>query len=109
MILLKLKNGVTVNLTDNSTIIRCVTVLQNFSELDTLKNEFTAKNLSSVEFGGTKYTGIVPVDFTVEYSYDSTNITVVFNNRFKTDMERMNERLELAEGALQELILGGGM
>jgi hypothetical protein len=107
MILLKLKDGVTVNLTDNSTITSCTTILQKFAELDSLKKEFTAKNLSSVEFGGVKYTGIVPVNFTVDYNYEDGNVKATFHNRFKTDMEVMQERLELAEGALQELIIGG--
>lgn len=102
MKILTLKNNVSINMTDMSTIYNCVTVVNNFAEIDTVAANITKENLSKCMFDGTEYRNIIPV--CINAGRDALGgITVNIINRDMTDTERLEVRQAESEAALIEL------
>lgn len=102
MKILTLKNGVSYNFTDSSTIYNCVSVVSAFADIDILAANMTAENMSVCTFNGEQYKGIMPVGISASRD-EAGNITIHATNRDKTDFEKLEQRQVEAEQALIEL------
>lgn len=102
MKILTLKNGVSYNLTDASTIYNCMSVVSSFADIDIIATNMTAENLSVCTFNGVQFRDIIPVNISTNRD-ESGNITITMINRDKTDTEELEERQAEAEQALIEL------
>lgn len=102
MKILTLKNGVSYNLTDASTIYNCMSVVSSFADIDIIAANMTAENLSVCTFNGVQFRDIIPVSIATNRDA-SGNITITMINRDKTDTEKLEERQAEAEQALIEL------
>ena len=92
---LVLSNGTTLDFTDSSTIYDLVQVVENFAEIDSVRDELTVENLDGAKFNDEDVVNIVPVGVTVEAQM-SGNITVHFVNRDKTAQEIIDEEQDAA-------------
>lgn len=102
MKILTLKNGVSFNLTDASTIYNCMSVVSTFADIDVIAANMTAANLSVCTFNGVQFRDIIPVNISANRD-EAGNITITMLNRDKTDTEKLEERQTEAEQALIEL------
>lgn len=102
MKILTLKNGVSFNLTDASTIYNCMSVVSTFADIDVIAANMTAENLSVCTFNGVQFRDIIPVNISANRD-EAGNITITMLNRDKTDTEKLEERQTEAEQALIEL------
>lgn len=102
MKILTLKNGVSYNLTDASTIYNCMSVVSSFADIDVIAANMTAENLSVCTFNGVQFRDIIPVNIAANRD-EAGNITITMINRDKTDTEKLEERQTEAEQALIEL------
>lgn len=102
MKILTLKNGVSFNLTDASTIYNCMSVVSSFADIDIIAANMTAENLSVCTFNGVQFRDIIPVNISANRD-EAGNITITMINRDKTDTEKLEERQTEAEQALIEL------
>lgn len=102
MKILTLKNGVSYNLTDASTIYNCMSVVSSFADIDIIAANMTAENLSVCTFNGVQFRDIIPVNISANRD-EAGNITITMLNRDKTDTEKLEERQTEAEQALIEL------
>lgn len=102
MKILTLKNGVSYNLTDASTIYNCMSVVSSFADIDIIATNMTAENLSVCTFNGVQFRDIIPVNISANRD-EAGNITITMINRDKTDTEKLEERQTEAEQALIEL------
>jgi alpha-L-arabinofuranosidase len=102
MKILTLKNGVSYNLTDASTIYNCMSVVSSFADIDIITANMTAENLSVCTFNGVQFRDIIPVNISANRD-EAGNITITMINRDKTDTEKLEERQTEAEQALIEL------
>lgn len=102
MKILTLKNGVSYNLTDASTIYNCMSVVSSFADIDIIAANMTAENLSVCTFNGVQFRDIIPVNIYANRD-EAGNITITMLNRDKTDTEKLEERQTEAEQALIEL------
>ena len=102
MKILTLKNGVSYNLTDASTIYNCMSVVSSFADIDIIAANMTAENLSVCTFNGVQFRDIIPVSISANRD-EAGNITITMINRDKTDTEKLEERQTEAEQALIEL------
>jgi alpha-L-arabinofuranosidase len=102
MKILTLKNGVSYNLTDASTIYNCMSVTSSFADIDIIAANMTAENLSVCTFNGVQFRDIIPVNISANRD-EAGNITITMINRDKTDTEKLEERQTEAEQALIEL------
>jgi len=102
MKILTLKNGVSYNLTDASTIYNCMSVVSSFADIDIIAANMTAENLSVCTFNGVQLRDIIPVNISASRD-EAGNITITMINRDKTDTEKLEERQTEAEQALIEL------
>lgn len=102
MKILTLKNGVSYNLTDASTIYNCMSVVSSFADIDIIAANMTAENLSVCTFNGVQFRDIIPVNISANRD-EAGNVTITMINRDKTDTEKLEERQTEAEQALIEL------
>ena len=102
MKILTLKNGVSYNLTDASTIYNCMSVVSSFADIDIIAANMTAENLSVCTFNGVQFRDIIPVSIAANRD-EAGNITITMINRDKSDTEKLEERQTEAEQALIEL------
>jgi len=102
MKILTLKNGVSYNLTDASTIYNCMSVVSSFADIEIIAANMTAENLSVCTFNGVQFRDIIPVNISANRD-EAGNITITMINRDKTDTEKLEERQTEAEQALIEL------
>lgn len=102
MKILTLKNGVSYNLTDASTIYNCMSVVSSFADIDIIAANMAAENLSVCTFNGVQFRDIIPVNISANRD-EAGNITITMLNRDKTDTEKLEERQTEAEQALIEL------
>ena len=102
MKILTLKNGVSYNLTDASTIYNCMSVVSSFADIDIIAANMTAENLSVCTFNGVQFRDIIPVNISANRD-EAGNITITMINRDKSDTEKLEERQTEAEQALIEL------
>lgn len=88
---LTLKNGDSLNFTDSSTIYDLVTVVNDSSDIDSIRKKLTKENLSACSFNDEDYTLIIPVNIQASTEEMSGNITVHFITRDMTNVEKLQE------------------
>lgn len=100
----KFADGKTIEFTDVSTALDCVAVVQTFSELDTIRAEFTEDNLKGAAFNGAVAQHLVPVS--VKAETDGENIVAHFTNRVKEQDEINAEQISELQEALASIVEG---
>ena len=101
---LVLKDHTRLEFTDESTIERLVTVYQSFAEVDPLLREITDENLSVATFDGVPVANVVHVKIYAE-SDNFGNVIVTCENRYKTDIELLQESQSNMEDAIDFLLM----
>lgn len=98
------RNGETEEFTDNSTITNLFTVVTSYAEIDAMQANFTSENMIGAEFDGEPIENIVPVTTIATNDYGNEgSITVNFQNRYKTDVELLQEQMVEVQEAIAEL------
>ena len=98
------KNGDREEFTDNSTITNLFTVVTSYAQIDAMQANFTTDNMIGATFDGEPIENIVPVTTVATNDYgNETNITVNFQNRYKTDVELLQEQMVEVQEAIAEL------
>ena len=98
------KNGQTEEFTDESTITNLFTIVNSYAAIDAMQANFTTENMVGAEFDGEPIENIVPVTTvaTNQFGEEST-IVVNFQNRYKTDVEILQEQMTEVQEAIAEL------
>lgn len=96
------KNGNTEEFTDNSTITNLFTVVSHYADIDAMQANFTPENLVGATFEGEPILNVIPVT-TIATNELNGNITVNFQNRYKTDVELLQEQMIEVQEAIAEL------
>ena len=97
-------NGTQEEFTDSSTITNLFTVVDSYAAIDAMEANFTEENLNGATFDGESLENIVPVKCVAENNYpDSNVITLNFQNRYKTDVEILQEQMVEVQDAIAEL------
>lgn len=100
----KFADGKTIEFTDGSTALDCVTVVATFAELDAIRAEFTEDNLKGATFDGAAMQHLVPVS--VHAETDGENITAHFTNRVKGQDEINAEQISELQEAVAGIVEG---
>lgn len=102
---LTLKNGDSLNFTDSSTIYDLVTVVNDSSDIDSIRKKLTKENLSACSFNDEDYTLIVPINVQASTEEMGGNITVHFITRDMTDVEKLQESQNEQDDVLNYILL----
>ena len=98
------KNGQTEEFTDESTITNVTTVLSSYAALDAMLANFYTENFVGATFDGEPIENIIPVDVHASNSYGQEHTIVVnFINRYKTDIELLQDQVVELQEAVAEL------
>ena len=98
------KNGDREEFTDNSTITNLFCVVSDYAAIDAMQANFTTENMIGAQFDGEPIENIVPVTTVASNTYGNENaITVNFQNRYKTDVELLQEQMIEVQEAIAEL------
>ena len=98
------KNGATEEFTDDSTITNLFTVVENYAAIDAMQANFYTENMVGATFDGEPIENIVPVTTVATNTFgNETAITVNFQNRYKTDIELLQEQVTELQEAVAEL------
>ena len=101
------KNGDTEEFTDNSTITNLFTVVSSYAQIDAMQANFTTENMVGAVFDGTPIENVVPVTTVATNEFGAEDhIVVNFQNRYKTDVEILQEQMIEVQEALVELAEG---
>lgn len=101
---MKFADGKTIDFTDGSTALDCVTVVKTFAELDAIRAEFTEENLKGATFDGTTAQHLVPVSAKAET--DGENIVAHFTSRVKEQVEINAEQISELQEAVAGIVEG---
>lgn len=98
------RNGEREEFTDNSTITNLFTVVTSYADIDAMQANFTSENMIGAEFDGEPIENIVPVQTVASNDFGNEgNITVNFQNRYKTEVELLQEQMVEVQEAIAEL------
>ena len=98
------KNGATEEFTDESTITNLFTIVNSYAAIDAMQANFTTENMVGATFDGEPIENIVPVTTVATNTFGNEDtITVNFQNRYKTDVELLQEQMIEVQEALVEL------
>ena len=101
------KNGATEEFTDESTITNLFCVVNDYADIDAMQANFTTENMVGATFDGQPIENIVPVTTVATNTYGNENAIVVnFQNRYKTAVEILQEKMIEVQEALVELAEG---
>ena len=101
------KNGATEEFTDESTITNLFCVVNSYAAIDAMQANFTTENMIGAEFDGEPIENVVPVTTVATNQFGQENTIVVnFQNRYKTDVEILQEQMIEVQEALVELAEG---
>lgn len=104
------KNGATEEFTDESTITNLFCVVNSYATIDAMQANFTTENMVGATFDGEPIENIVPVTTVATNQFGSEDTIVVnFQNRYKTDVELLQEQMTEAQEAIADLaeMIGG--
>ena len=101
---LVLKDHTELAFTDESTIEKLVTVYESFAEVDPLLAKITDDNLSVATFDGKPVENVVHVRIYAEAD-GVGNVIVTCENRYKTDIELLQEAQSEMEDAIDFLLM----
>lgn len=96
------QDGTSAEFTDESIVTDLVTVVSEYSDVDVLREKFTADNLVGCVFDGELIENLLP-ESTNAYADVDENVTVHFINRFKTAEEIMQEQITELQEAVAEI------
>ena len=98
------RNGDREEFTDNSTITNLFTVVSSYADIDAMQANFTTENMIGATFDGIPIENIVPVTTVASNDYGSEDhILLNFQNRYKTDVELLQEQMVEVQEAIAEL------
>lgn len=98
------KNGEREEFTDNSTITNLFTVVNSYAQIDAMQANFTTENMIGAEFDGEPIENIVPVKTVASNDFGGEDqILVNFQNRYKTEIELLQEQMVEVQEAIAEL------
>jgi hypothetical protein len=98
------KNGATEEFTDESTILDLYTVVDDYADIDAMQANFYTENMVGATFDGEPIENIVPVETIATNTLGNEDaITVHFHNRYKTDIELLQEQVTELQEAVAEL------
>ena len=98
------KNGEREEFTDNSTITNLFTVVNSYAQIDAMQANFYTENMVGATFDGEPIENIVPVSTMATNTFGNENsIVVTFENRYKTDIELLQEAVSDLQEAVAEL------
>ncbi len=101
------RNGDREEFTDNSTITNLFTVVSSYAAIDAMQANFTTENMIGAEFDGEPIENIIPVTTVATNEFGNEgNIVVNFQNRYKTDIELLQEQMIEVQEAIAELAEG---
>lgn len=88
-------DGTSVEFEAGSNSISLVKKVSTLAELDSIRGLFTQDNIEGMQIDGVSVDNVVPVGMTIASTpADATEITAVFTNRAKTDLEILQEEQE---------------
>lgn len=97
-------DGTREEFTDNSTITNLYTVVNSYAAIDAMQAKFTPENLIGATFEGESILNVIPVTTVATNDFGNENaITVNFQNRYKTDVELLQEQMAEVQEAIAEL------
>lgn len=102
---LVLKDGTQLEFTDESTILNLVTVLSSFADADPIAAKITNDNLSTATFDGEAVTNVVFVSIRADKDVYG-NILLTVANRYKTDIEILQETQAQQDEVINYLLMG---
>ena len=98
------RDGTTEEFTDNSTITNLYTVVNSYAAIDAMQAKFYTENMIGATFDGEPIENIVPVTTVATNQFGQENTIVVnFQNRYKTDIEILQEQMTEVQEAIAEL------
>ena len=96
-------DGTSASFTDESVVTDLVTVVNSYAAIDALRASFTAENLVGATFDDEELVNVVPVGTNASADVEG-NVTVHFINRYKTDVELLQESQEEQNAAIDFLM-----
>lgn len=102
--ILVLGNGVELTFTDESTVESMVNVLNTFAEVDSYANNLSTENLALATFDGTALENVVFVGIKAEKD-EFGKVILTVTNRFKTEMEILQETQAQQDEAINYLLM----
>lgn len=99
------KNGQTEEFTDDSTITNLKTVVNSYATIDAMQANFYTENMVGATFDGEAIENIIPVETHASNVLGGEGNTIVVNfiNRYKTDVEILQEQMTEVQEAITEL------
>ena len=102
--ILKLSNAVELTFTDESTVENMINVLNSFAEVDAYANNLSNENLALATFDGQPLENVVFVGIKAEKdAYGNVMLTVT--NRYKTEMEILQETQAQQDDVINYLLM----
>ena len=98
------KNGEREEFTDDSTITNLFCIVDDYADIDAMQANFTSENMVGATFEGEPIENIIPVTTIATNTYGNENAIIVnFKNRYKTDVEILQEQVTETQMAIAEL------
>lgn len=99
------KNGAREEFTDESTITNLFTVVNSYGAIDAMQANFFTENMVGATFDGEPIENIIPVETHASNVLGGEGNTIVVNfiNRYKTDVEILQEQMTEVQEAIAEL------
>ena len=99
------KNGAREEFTDESTITNLFTVVNSYAAIDAMQANFFTENMVGATFDGEPIENIIPVETHASNVLGGEGNTIVVNfiNRYKTDVEILQEQMTEVQEAIAEL------
>lgn len=102
--ILKLSNGTELLFTDESTVENMVNVLNSFAEVDAYANSISTENYALATFDGVPLENVVFVSLKAEEDA-SGNVMLYVENRYKTELEVLEETQAQQDEVLNFLLM----
>lgn len=99
-----LKNGVALEFTESSTILDLVNVFDNFESIDSIRPLLTADNLDGATFDGEPVSNVIPLYISAQ-AIDGESVVVHCMNRYKTDVEVLQETQAQQDDVINYLLM----
>ena len=102
--ILKVSNGTELVFADESTVENMVNVLNSFADVDIYANNLSTDNLALATFDGVPLENVVFVSIKAEKD-TSGNVMLYVENRYKTEMEILQETQAQQDDVINYLLM----
>lgn len=102
--ILKLSNGTELVFADESTVENMVNVLNSFADVDIYANNLSTDNLALATFDGVPLENVVFVSIKAEKDAFG-NVILTVENRYKTEMEILQETQAQQDDVINYLLM----